>query len=137
IVISTQRQTVLLAKQAAELDLLSGGRLRLGVGIGRNWMEYEALQQDFSNRGRRIEEQVEVMRRLWSNELVTYEGNWHHLDRVGLNPLPVQRPSPIWMGSFAGALVEKVLERTGRLADGWMPQFPPRERLAPGSARRR
>ena len=130
IVISTQRQTVLLAKQAAELDLLSGGRLRLGVGIGRNWMEYEALEQDFSNRGRRIEEQVEVMRRLWSNELVTYDGNWHHLDRVGLNPLPVQRPIPIWMGSFAGALVEKVLERTGRLADGWMPQFPPGEELA-------
>jgi probable F420-dependent oxidoreductase len=130
IVISTQRQTVLLAKQAAELDLLSGGRLRLGVGIGRNWMEYEALQQDFSNRGRRIEEQVEVMRRLWSNELVTYDGNWHHLDRVGLNPLPVQRPIPVWMGSFAGALVEKVLERTGRLADGWMPQFPPGQELA-------
>jgi len=130
IVISTQRQTVLLAKQAAELDLLSGGRLRLGVGIGRNWMEYEALEQDFSNRGRRIEEQVEVMRRLWTQELVTYDGTWHHLDRVGLNPLPVQRPIPIWMGSFVGALVEKVLDRTGRLADGWMPQFPPGDELA-------
>jgi len=130
IIISTQRQTVLLAKQAAELDLLTGGRLRLGVGIGRNWMEYEALEQDFSNRGKRIEEQVEVMRALWCEELVTYDGKWHHLDRVGLNPLPVQRPIPIWMGSFAGALVEKVLERTGRLADGWMPQFPPGDELA-------
>jgi len=130
IVISTQRQTVLLAKQAAELDLLSGGRLRLGVGIGRNWMEYEALQQDFSNRGRRIEEQVEVMRLLWTQELVTFDGEWHHLDRVGINPLPVQRPIPIWMGSYIGGLVEKVLERTGRLADGWMPQFPPGEELA-------
>jgi len=130
IIISTQRQTVLLAKQAAELDLLTGGRLRLGVGIGRNWMEYEALDQDFSNRGKRIEEQVEVMRALWCEELVTYDGKWHHLDRVGLNPLPVQRPIPIWMGSFAGALVEKVLERTGRLADGWMPQFPPGDELA-------
>ena len=130
IIISTQRQTVLLAKQAAELDLLSGGRLRLGVGIGRNWMEYEALEQDFSNRGRRIEEQIDVMRQLWSHELVTFDGKWHHLDRVGLNPLPVQRPIPIWMGSYVGALVEKVLERIGRLADGWMPQFPPGDELA-------
>jgi probable F420-dependent oxidoreductase len=130
IVISTQRQTVLLAKQAAELDLLTSGRLRLGVGIGRNWMEYEALDQDFSNRGRRLEEQVAVLRRLWTDELVTFDGTWHHLDRVGLNPLPVQRPIPIWMGSFVGNLVEKVLERTGRLADGWMPQFPPGDLLA-------
>ena len=130
IVISTQRQTVLLAKQAAELDLLTGGRLRLGVGIGRNWMEYEALGEDFSNRGRRLEEQVAVLRQLWTQELVTFDGNWHHLDRIGLNPLPVQRPIPIWMGSFIGNLVEKVLERTGRLADGWMPQFPPGDVLA-------
>ena len=130
IVISTQRQTVLLAKQAAELDLLTSGRLRLGVGIGRNWMEYEALDQEFSNRGKRIEEQVAVLRQLWTNELVTFDGNWHHLDRIGINPLPVQRPIPIWMGSFVGNLVEKVLERTGRLADGWMPQFPPGELLA-------
>jgi probable F420-dependent oxidoreductase len=130
IIISTQRQTVLLAKQAAELDLLTGGRLRLGVGIGRNWMEYEALDQDFSNRGRRIEEQVEVMRQLWTQQLVTFDGQWHHLDRIGINPLPKQRPIPIWMGSFFGSLVEKVLERTGRLADGWMPQFPPGDQLA-------
>ena len=130
VVISTQRQTVLLAKQAAELDLLTGGRLRLGVGIGRNWLEYEALDQDFSNRGRRIEEQITVMRQLWTHELVTFDGNWHHLDRIGINPLPKQRPIPIWMGSFFGSLVEKVLERTGRMADGWMPQFPPGDQLA-------
>ncbi len=129
IIISTQRQTVLLAKQAAELDLLTGGRLRLGVGIGRNWMEYEALNEDFTNRGRRLEEQVAVLRALWSEELVTFDGQWHHLDRVGLNPPPVQRPIPMWMGSFVGSLVEKVLERTGRLADGWMPQFPPGDEL--------
>jgi probable F420-dependent oxidoreductase len=130
IIISTQRQTVLLAKQAAELDLLTSGRLRLGVGIGRNWMEYEALEQDFSNRGKRLEEQIAVLRTLWTDELVTFDGQWHHLDRIGINPLPVQRPIPIWMGSFAGNLVEKVLERTGRLADGWMPQFPPGDMLA-------
>jgi probable F420-dependent oxidoreductase len=130
IVISTQRQTVLLAKQAAELDLLTGGRVRLGVGIGRNWMEYEALGEDFSNRGRRLEEQIAVLRLLWTEELVTFDGNWHHLDRIGVNPLPVQRPIPIWMGSFVGNIVERVLERTGRLGDGWMPQFPPGEQLA-------
>ncbi len=137
IIISTQRQTVLLAKQAAELDLLTGGRLRLGVGIGRNWMEYEALGEDFTNRGRRIEEQVAVLRALWANELVTFDGEWHHLDRIGINPLPVQRPIPIWMGSFVGKLVEKVLERTGRLADGWMPQFPPGDELVDAIGRLR
>ena len=83
ILLLPQRQTVLVAKQAAELDLLSGGRLRLGVGIGRNWMEYEVLKEDFTNRGRRMEEQVEVLRRLWSEELVTFDGRWHQLDRMG------------------------------------------------------
>jgi probable F420-dependent oxidoreductase len=129
IVILPQRQTVLVAKQAAELDLLCGGRLRLGVGIGRNWMEYEALNEDFGNRGRRMEEQIAVMRRLWSDELVTFEGHWHKLDRVGLNPMPVQRPIPVWLGTFTGAF-DKPIERAARLSDGWMPQFGPSE-LAP------
>jgi len=125
-----QRQTTLVAKQVAELDLLSNGRVRLGVGIGRNWMEYEALNERFTDRGARLEEQVEVLRRFWTEELVTFEGRWHHLDRVGLNPMPVQRPIPIWMGSYVGAVVEQVIERIGRLADGWMPQFPPDDALA-------
>ena len=127
ILILPQRQTVLVAKQAADLDLLSGGRLRLGIGVGRNWMEYEALNEQFANRGARVEEQVEVLRRLWTDELVTFAGNWHHLDRMGLNPLPVQRPIPIWMGSYFGKVVDRVLRRTARMADGWMPQFPPND----------
>jgi probable F420-dependent oxidoreductase len=125
-----QRQTTLVAKQVAELDLLSGGRVRLGVGVGRNWMEYEALNEEFRTRGARIEEQVEVLRRYWTEPHVTFEGRWHHLDRVGLNPMPVQRPVPIWMGSFFGGVVERVIERIGRLADGWMPQFPPDDEFA-------
>jgi probable F420-dependent oxidoreductase len=125
-----QRQTTLVAKQCAQLDLLSGGRLRLGVGVGRNHMEYEALGEDFTNRGRRIEEQVRVLRQYWTNEHVTFDGQWHELDRVGLNPMPVQQPIPIWMGSFVGAVNEKVIERIGRMADGWMPQFPP-DKLEP------
>lgn len=125
IVIAPQRQTVLLAKQAAELDLLSKGRLRLGVGIGRNWIEYEALGQDFGTRGKRLEEQVEVMRLLWANELVSFDGRFHQLDRVGINPRSVRDAIPIWMGSYVNAVHEPVLERIGRMADGWMPQYPP------------
>lgn len=136
ILILPQRQTVLVAKQAAELDLLTGGRLRLGVGVGRNWMEYEALNEDFANRGARIEEQVGVLRRLWTEELVTFDGQWHHLDRIGLNPMPVQRPIPIWMGSFVGKVVEKVIRRIGRMADGWFPQMSPAD-LAPVAERLR
>jgi probable F420-dependent oxidoreductase len=115
-----------VAKQAAELDLLTGGRLRLGVGIGRNWMEYEALNENFRNRGRRVEEQVEVLRRLWTDELVTFEGKWHHLDRMGLNPMPVQRPIPIWFGTYT-QLVENAIKRVARIGDGWFPQFPPND----------
>jgi probable F420-dependent oxidoreductase len=137
ILILPQRQTALVAKQAAELDVLTGGRLRLGVGVGRNWMEYEALNEDFTTRGRRIEEQVDVLRRLWTEPLVTFEGRWHHLDRIGLNPLPVQRPIPVWMGSFVGGVVERVLQRIGRLADGWFPQLPPGDELAEALGRLR
>src|SRR5262249_26875726 len=130
ILILPQRQTVLVAKQAAELDVLTGGRVRLGVGVGRNWMEYEVLNEDFSNRGARLEEQIDVLRRLWTEELVTFDGRRHHLDRAALNPIPAQRPSPIWMGSYVGAVVQKVIRRIGRMADGWFPQMPPGDELA-------
>ncbi|MDH3301432.1 MAG: LLM class F420-dependent oxidoreductase [Acidimicrobiia bacterium] len=125
IVILPQRQTVLFAKQAAVLDRLCDGRLRLGVGVGRNWVEYEALNENFKNRGRRLEEQLEVARGLWTNEEFTFHGQWHDFDRIGLNPMPLQRPIPIWMGSYKGGTVERVIERIGRTADGWMPQMPP------------
>ncbi|MCH7625500.1 MAG: LLM class F420-dependent oxidoreductase [Chloroflexi bacterium] len=117
IIILPQRQTVLVAKQTAAVDVLSGGRLRLGIGIGWNDVEYEALGENFSNRGRRSEEQVEVLRALWTNELVTYEGRWHKISDAGINPLPVQRPIPVWFGGRA----EQVIERVGRMGDGWFP----------------
>ncbi|MBI2886754.1 MAG: LLM class F420-dependent oxidoreductase [Chloroflexi bacterium] len=121
IIILPQRQTVLVAKQAAEVDVLARGRFRLGVGIGWNQVEYEALGEDFHTRGRRMEEQMAVLRALWTQEVVTFQGRWHHITEAGLNPLPVQRPIPIWMGGGA----EPVLQRIGRLADGWFPQIRP------------
>ena len=124
VIILPQRQTALVAKQAAALDVLSGGRVRLGVGIGWNPVEYEALGENFKNRGRRSEEQIEVMRQLWTQELVTYEGRWHKVTDAGLNPLPVQRPIPIWLGGGA----EAVLRRVGQMGDGWFPLFGPDEK---------
>ncbi len=119
IIILPQRQTALVAKQAATLDRLSHGRLRLGVGLGWNKIEYEALNENFHNRGRRIEEQVEVLRQLWTKQLVTYSGRWHTIPDAGLNPLPVQQPIPIWFGGHA----EPVLRRVARMGDGWMPTY--------------
>jgi len=116
ILILPQRQTALVAKQAAEVDVLSGGRLRLGVGLGWNEVEYEALGENFHNRGRRIEEQVTVLRALWTQPLVTFHGRWHHITDAGINPLPVQRPIPIWIGGSD----ERVLRRIARMADGWI-----------------
>ena len=121
VIILPQRQTALVAKQAAAVDVLSGGRLRLGVGIGWNDVEYEALAEDFHNRGRRSEEQIEVMRALWTQDLVTLDRRWHKITDAGINPLPVQRPIPVWLGGTA----ERVLRRVARMGDGWFPLFPP------------
>jgi probable F420-dependent oxidoreductase len=125
VIVLPQRQSALLAKQAAEVDVLSNGRLRLGVGIGWNAVEYEALGEDFHTRGARIEEQIEVMRLLWTDEVVSYEGKYHRIDEAGINPLPVQRPIPVWMGARA----DVGLRRTARVADGWFPQGPPDDRM--------
>ena len=119
IIILPQRQTALVAKQAATLDVLSHGRLRLGVGLGWNEIEYQALNENFHNRGRRIEEQVEVLRLLWTKPLVSYSGRWHTIPDAGLKPLPIQQPIPIWFGGHA----ELVLRRVARLGDGWMPTY--------------
>ena len=121
IIILPQRQTALVAKQAAEVDLLSGGRFRLGVGLGWNQVEYEALGQDFRTRGRRLEEQVALMRRLWTEESVTHDGEFDRITGAGIAPLPVQRPIPVWFGAQS----ERAYRRAGRLADGWFPQVSP------------
>jgi len=117
ILILPQRETVLVAKQAAALDVLSNGRLRLGVGVGWNKVEYIALNQDFHTRGKRQEEQVELLRLLWTQELVSYLGRWHTIPEAGLNPLPVQRPIPIWFGGYNDTL----LRRVAKMGDGWLP----------------
>jgi probable F420-dependent oxidoreductase len=125
IIILPQRQTALVAKQAAEVDLLSGGKFRLGIGLGWNAVEYEALGQDFSTRGRRVEEQVELLRRLWTERSVTYEGRFDRVTGAGLAPLPIQRPIPVWFGAQS----QRAFQRVGRLADGWFPQAAPGPKL--------
>jgi probable F420-dependent oxidoreductase len=124
ILILPQRQTALVAKQAAAVDVLSNGRLRLGVGVGWNPIEYEALGQSFRTRGKRMEEQIDLLRALWTEPLVTFDGQWDRVPDAGINPLPVQRPIPIWMGGMS----EPVQDRAARLADGWFPQ-----RIGPGA----
>ncbi len=121
ILIAPQRQTGLIAKQAAEVDLLSGGRLRLGIGGGWNHVEYEALGADWKTRGARQAEQIEVLRQLWSGEVVNFSGRFHRLEGVTIVPPPVQRPIPIWLGGSSDAVVK----RAARLADGWMPIMAP------------
>ena len=134
VIILPQRQTALVAKQAAEVDILTGGRFRLGVGIGWNAVEYEALGQDFHTRGRRIGEQIALMRALWCERLVDLDGKWHRVDRAGLYPLPVQRPIPVWMGggyvAARKAIVEPALRRVARIADGWFTHVQPGDERA-------
>ncbi len=125
VIILPQRQTALVAKQAAEVDVLTGGKLRLGVGVGWNPVEYEALGMDFGKRGRVVEEQIEVMRLLWSQEIVSYQGRFHTVPGAGLNPLPVRRSIPVWLGGSADAL----LRRVARMGDGWFPQGRPDDHM--------
>ncbi len=139
IIILPQRQTALVAKQAAAVDVLSNGRLRLGVGLGWNAVEYEALGKTFSDRGQRVDEQVELLRRLWTDQSVTFHGTYEHVTGAGLAPLPVQRPIPVWFGAQS----PPAYRRAGRLGDGWLPQVPPGPKLdearaiVDGAARRR
>lgn len=121
VIILPQRQAVLVAKQATEVDLLSGGRLRLGVGVGWNPVEYEALGEDFHTRGKRSAEQVGLMRMLWTQQSVTFEGRFHRVTGAGLAPLPIQRPIPVWFGAQS----PPAYRRAGRLGDGWFPQMQP------------
>jgi probable F420-dependent oxidoreductase len=125
VIILPQRQTVLAAKQAAEVDLLTGGKFRLGVGIGWNRVEYEALGQDFAARGKRLEEQITLLRRLWTEPTVTFSGTFDQITGAGLAPMPVQRPIPVWIGAQS----PPAYRRAGRLADGWFPQMAPGPQL--------
>lgn len=126
VLILPQRQTGVVAKQAAEADLLSGGRLRLGIGVGWNHVEYEALDADWRTRGRKQAEQVEVLRMLWSEDLVSFKGEFHEFENINIMPGPVQKPIPIWFGGSADA----VIKRAARIGDGWMPIMPPNEKAA-------
>lgn len=126
VIILPARQTVLVAKQAATLDNLSGGRLRLGIGVGKNAEEYEALGADFHTRGDRCEEQIDLLKRLWTEETVDFDGKYHMLSGAGIDPLPVQKPIPIWIGA-SGLPTARVRRRIGRQADGWFNLCSPEE----------
>ncbi len=126
VLILPQRQTALVAKQAACLDVLCGSRFRLGIGVGWNEVEYTALNEDFHNRGRRSEEQVEVMQALWAEPHVTFGGRWHTIDDAGINPLPKSGKVPVWYGGHH----ERTLPRIAKYGDGWMPNAYPPDRSA-------
>ena len=117
VLILPQRQTALVAKQAAQVDILCGGRLRLGVGVGWNPVEYEALGENWKTRGRKQEEQVQLMNRYWTERTVTFEGEFDRVAHAGVNPLPIQRPIPVWFGGG----VDAVLKRAAKYGQGWIP----------------
>lgn len=131
VLVLPQRQTALAAKQAAQVDLMTGGNFRFGVGVGWNPVEYEALDQPFGRRGRRIEEQIELLRALWSDRSVTFRGEFDSVNGAGLAPMPIQRPIPIWVGGNS----EAAFDRIGRLADGWFPRVRPGQSLERGLRR--
>lgn len=119
VVVLPQRQTVLFGKQAANVDIFSGGRLRLAVGTGWNTVEYEALGIPFEDRGARLDDQIRFLRRLWTEPVLTENGRFHRITEAGINPLPLQRPIPIWIGGVTDAS----LRRVARHGDGWLPIF--------------
>ena len=125
-VILPARQTVLVAKQVATLDVISNGRVRLGVGVGKNSEEYKSLKSDFNNRGIRCEEQIELLKELWMNEEVNFEGIWDRVQGLNLNPLPIQRPIPIWIAA-SSVPIPRIRQRIGRQADGWFVLCTPEE----------
>jgi probable F420-dependent oxidoreductase len=125
VLILPQRQTALVAKQSAEVDVLSGGRLRLGIGVGWNAVEYEGLDKAFADRGARSEEQIALLRALWTEPVVNFDGRWERITDAGINPLPVQRPIPLWLGGY----VEATLRRVGQLGDGWFPWREPNDTM--------
>ena len=126
VIVAPSRQTVLLAKQAAELDVLTNGRMRLGVGVGGSREEYAALGMSFATRGARMEEQIELLRALWTDDTVSFNGRWHSVEGAGLAPMPVQRPIPIWIGA-RGVPAQRIRRRIGRQADGWFVLCSPEE----------
>lgn len=126
VIVLPARQTVLFAKQAATLDALSGGRLRVGVGVGKQEEEYAALGADFHTRGARCEEQMELLRMLWTQEAVEFEGKWDRVSGAGIDPLPIQQPIPIWIGA-SGVPTQRIRQRIGRQADGWFNLCTPEE----------
>lgn len=132
ILVLPQRQTVLVARQAADVDLLSGGRLRLGVGVGWNRVEYEALGQDFHTRGRRLDEQIGYLRQLWQDCPTSFSGEFDVIDRAGINPRP-QRRIPLWCGGSS----EPALRRAARLGDGFVFSGPFETSILPGWQRLR
>ena len=131
IIILPQRQTALVAKQAAEVAVLTEGRFRLGIGVGWNAVEYEALGENFRTRGRRVEEQIALMRALWAEHTVSFDGEFHKVTLAGINPRPPAGTVPLWMGGMS----EVVQDRVGRIADGWFPQYRDPDDLAAGLER--